>query len=610
MVDPINRKKKQKKTGNRIALWLAALLVLGIGILGWRLWTGIYIASPQLNYLLLNINGEPEKLISGEKVVLHPKDQIKVVKISTNVPFNIGIRLFCKGFDAQALLFEELGIADLFSEEEIFNNCEFRIQVKHFNKEIGYIQWKVEPYLEDWLEKASRAISLKRRIAILENALRSLPDRREIKIRLAQAYVEAKRWNSAARLLEDLIENRPERDLFDDLLVVYRSAGNRKGVKSVLIRMIKLWPDDPEPRYELAEVLEEQKRWADAIKQYEILINLVPPEDKPHLYDQLGYLYAKKKKYTKAIYWYEKALTINKSDENLYYNLAYLYEKIGKKDKSAFFLEQALKFKTDDMEGRLKLAQGYLEKKNYKKAKSLITEVLKRKPGNMKALLLLVEIEEKLGNKTALKNVYKKILAKEPKNDTVMYNLGVLEYESGNLDQASRLLARYLKMKPRDKDAHGLLFYIYRKAKKQKAAFDEALKLISLTPKDLEPYHFAFQYLKSKKDYDQIIQLMNKGLKANPDALVLREYLVFCYLEKNQEKNAMEQMEKILAQRPKDVKLWLHLARLREKNGLYHKALMAYKHVVELDPGNDEAAEAYLKLRLKGFENEEASGGQ
>ena len=59
--------------------------------------------------------------------------------------------------------------------------------------------------------------------------------------------------------------------------------------------------------------------------------------------------------------------------------------------------------------------------------------------------------------------------------------------------------------------------------------------------------------------------------------------------------------------RPKDPVLWLQLARLSEKLDRNQEAIEAYRHVMQLSPDNQEAEDAYLRLRLMGVERGKAA---
>jgi len=109
-----------------------------------------------------------------------------------------------------------------------------------------------------------------------------------------------------------------------------------------------------------------------------------------------------------------------------------------------------------------------------------------------------------------------------------------------------------------------------------------------------------FESLRAKGAYAKIFRIMKRAVKAYPRKIIFREYLVLACLKTGKEDQAANQMEEILKARPKDLDLWLQLARLREKNNNIEGAAKAYKRIIEISPEHDEASEAYLRLRLKG----------
>jgi tetratricopeptide (TPR) repeat protein len=599
-------KRKKSPIYRRSAFWLIILILIAASISGWRLWRGLYVIPPRLNFILLTVNKEPQKILSGEILALHPKDRIKIVEVSTNVPFNLFIRLVARGLDVNALRYEEVSISKLLPDEKILDHYKFRIWVKYRNQELGYVEWKVQPYAEDWLGKAERTINPERRLAILESASRLLPGDSEIRRRLLDEYKSQKLWEKAVRMLEDMAGKELDEDILMELLDVYTAMQSKDGIISVLERLVNLNPDDLETRFELAETLEKKGELKAAVKEYEALLGRMEEKDKLPVYKRLGYLYAKTGPLEKAISNYLNALEIDKRDVNIYYNLSYLYERINQKDKADFYLDKATELKSEDTESRLKLAHRMIEKGEFEKAEKYLKQILKKDPNSLEALLLMAQIMERREEKEALRGIYERILSQDPKNDIVRYNLGALEYGAGNLDASLRYFESYVKAHSEDASAHGILFDIYKKQKKDDMAFNQARTLIKLRPKNVEPYHYIFDYLNSRGDYNRIVHFMDMGLEANPDQTDLRAYLVLAYVKTGKEKLAIKQIEEILKVRPKDVKLLMHLAVLREKNGDLDGALEAYKRIIEISPGHKDAEEAYLRLRLRRVKDEGA----
>jgi hypothetical protein len=62
----------------------------------------------------------------------------------------------------------------------------------------------------------------------------------------------------------------------------------------------------------------------------------------------------------------------------------------------------------------------------------------------------------------------------------------------------------------------------------------------------------------------------------------------------------IKKLEDRIYERPKDISLWLELARKREKYDDKSGAMDAYRHVLELSPNHEVATKAFLRLRIQG----------
>ncbi len=567
---------------------MIALLVAAAVTAGWLLWRGIYDVSPRFDFVLISVNHESQKVLSGETLRLHPKDSVKILKISTNMLSDLGVRLVSRSFDVGALRHEEMILSAILPNQEIFDHYNFRVLIKYRNQDLGYIDWQVQPGAEDWLDKASRTINSDHRLAILERATQFLPDNRQIKTRLLEEYRSLKRWKQLAPMLEDMAKKKPDQEILVDLLEVYTAMQSEDGIISVLKRLIELNPDDLETQNQLAEIFEGTGKLKEAIIEYEGLLGRLDKKDRLPFYNRLGYLYTKIGRVEKAIFFYLKAVELDKKDANLYYNLSYLYEKIGQKEKADFYLGSAVGLKSKDMEGRLTLAERLIKKKDLKKAKEYLSEVLKEKPKSFEALLLMAQVLEKRGEKEELKEIYKRILSLEPKNETVTFNLGVLEYETGNLKASLNYLKAYLKSHPKDFAVHEIVFDIYKKQNNVRLAFKEARVLIELRPKEIGPYYYIFDHLAAKGDYEGVIRIMEKGLEANPKQTDFKMYLALACLKTGEGlKKARKQLSEVLKETPKSLEALLLMAQVLEKLGEKGELKKNYVRILSLEPKNE-----------------------
>jgi superkiller protein 3 len=466
----------------------------------------------------------------------------------------------------------------------------------------------VEPYVEDWLERADRTIDPDRKIKILEEGLAFAPGDTKIRDRLLEVYKSHKKWSKAAGMLEAMAEENPDEKeaLLVELLDIYEATDNKDGVISVLERLADLKPTDSNVQLRLAIALEEEGKKEKAAALYENALTLLEKEKRLPIYKTLGYLYTDLGRTDKAITAYLKAVELDGKDANLYYNLSTLYERAGNKERANVYLSKAISLQPEDMESRLKLAESLIKAGKYEAAETHLTEILDSKPDSVRAMVLLVPVLEKQGDTKRLIEIYKRMLALDPKNETLAYNIAVLEYEAGRLEESVPYFEQYLESHPDDVEVHSLLLDIFKKLNKEDLLLREARALIRLRPKDKGPYYTIFEILNKRGDYRSVIREMKKGLTAHPESTDLREFLILAYLKTGQENLAVDAMRELLKAKPKDIQMRLQLAELLEKQGKLQEAADAYETVLDLAPRQEEARQAYPRLLMDLARRQEA----
>lgn len=596
------RKKPRRRT--RKTYWVLLLLAVGVFLFAWWIYPGYYSASPRFKSMLLQKNDEVLLVLNGDTLELHPQDRVKILNLSTTVTFNVGVRIFAGGLDLPALSHEKLSLATLLPREATEGEQRFKVEVKHFNRDIGFIHVVVRPFVEDWLEKAERVIEPSRRIEVLEEALKFAPAERRIQTRLLEEYKSQRKWPKLIPMLESLAKEKEDGLVLQDLVEAYEHVGDVGGILSSLQRLLQVKPDDVKSRLRYASALENSKKTKEAIAQYEEALKGAEKGEQVTILKTVGFLHSQTGDVPKAIQSYVKAFEMDKGDANLCYNLSSLYEKAGNPERADFYLGEAIRLRPEDQEGRMRLSERLLERGQLEEADRHLTELLRKSSDPMHVLVLMSQVAEKKKDHRKLRNIYARILALEPENRTVMYNLGMLAYEAGDLSAALPHLERYARAHPQEGDVQSVLFDIYRKLKKEDLAFKTAQALAALNPKDPQPYSYILEYLSGKGEYAKIVEAAESGLKSHPENLDMRSYLVLAYLKTGKEDLALEQMKQTLKLTPRDLDLLLQVARLQEKKGLSADALETYRKVLNLAPDHEEAGEAYLRLRMGGLPNE------
>ncbi len=594
----VRKIRKKPGEGNRISpVLIIVIIVLLAG--GVYLYRGFNPSEVRLNYIVITKNMETIKLLQGETASFHPADICKIGEISTNVFFNQGISLASADIDVDGLLYEDTPLEKLLNDKDIFKRHQVTLEVKRNQDVAGAIKIVIEPDVEDWIARVEGAPDSETKVEVLEKAIDTGFTDGKIVDMLVDEYIASKAWRKAVDLIEKVAGDSPKTEDIQKLLKVYEAAKNNVKIADMLVRLIKLSPDDVGLRKRLAELYESTGKRENAIYEYRTLLDKVPDNDRAVIYKKLGYMYSEGKQTKNSIDAYLKALELDSEDVNIYYNLASLYEATGDRANADKYLSIVMEKKPDDIESRIKMAEGLIAKKEYKKAESYLTEVTRVRPDYTDAWLMLANLEEKRGNKKALREYYKKILSLVPENKTVLFNLGTLEYETGNPKTAKDYFIKYLKANPGDIEAREFLFDIYKKEKNDKSAYEQATKILDKNPGKKQYYAFVFEYLNRAKDYKTMYKVMSTGLKKNPGDEDITKYLMIACLNTGKEKEAANYIEVLLKSKPNDVPTLLQLARLYEKLGKPADALKLYKKILDLSPDNEEAEEAYLRLRME-----------
>ena len=134
-----------------------------------------------------------------------------------------------------------------------------------------------------------------RQVAALEDAATRLPHRRDVLLKLSDAYESNRDEAAAARILERLtVTPRPEDEpLLERLLTVYLWAGDYEGQATVLRKLVALSPTDLEVVRELSMVARSLNRQQEAASVLQAYVRRQPgnPEGRrllAQIYDSLG----------------------------------------------------------------------------------------------------------------------------------------------------------------------------------------------------------------------------------------------------------------------------------------------------------------------------------
>jgi Tfp pilus assembly protein PilF len=180
-------------------------------------------------------------------------------------------------------------------------------------------------------------------------------------------------FREATRLQPDFGEAR--------LLIGYSLLALGKNAEAVreLERAVKLLPQQPQARLQLAKAYERGHHWFGVVEQYHVLRELEPGNGE--------YAYQLGKAYQKLSDWsYQQIIRVHSGSARLYQTLGQNYLQQGKYELAILEYQRAIQADPKLPELHLALALIYLEQKRFDEASKEIELELKLAPESKKAL--------------------------------------------------------------------------------------------------------------------------------------------------------------------------------------------------------------------------------
>jgi|GEM_PF-2731315 len=608
-------------------LWLAGI-VAGIAFLllasgpGFKPWLRFFSSEPpRLSSLTFDFNGRPVKLLAGQSLLVKHMDRLKVIDFETSGGRGARLTLEGRGFEAEPLLTGAV-VGELLPASDVTQR--FDLLVKQGDKTLGQvglipiikpIDWVLlaQPWEGarrlDYLKAAWRTAPANPLLLdqIIETAL-SLDRRQEAaaalkakgrvvfsiadQVKLARLYEELDQPEDQAQVVSRLAELEPDQELWADKLVSLTEKSGNKALKDKVLKQLagqEKWADK---LMDLAETTKDEDLKVKALEQ---LAENRGGSRSAEASKKLAYTYAQAGRWKEAAQAYEEAARLDPKDINIQRNLAVIYGRLADEAKRRQALEKVLALDEKDLATARELAR--LAPPD--KSREAWQRVLKLKPDDEEALIRLVRMAQARGDADELIGFYARLSELKPQDPVLHYNLGLNLMQLKRWDAAEVSLKRAHQLSPKDVDILTALWDVQRQANKLGPGLETAEKLLAFKPHDLELYRYLYSGLKDGGDLARLEDLLGQGVKANAKSVELWKMLVQVRLARRNPAGAAKALDKVVELEPKDADNRLRLAKLLESLGQLKEAMDQYAAVLELEPQNEAAGEAYLRLKFE-----------
>ncbi|MBS4028249.1 MAG: tetratricopeptide repeat protein, partial [Ignavibacteriales bacterium] len=215
-------------------------------------------------------------------------------------------------------------------------------------------------------------------------------------------------------------------------------------VRSFFLKLKDEEPNDWRPYWFLAAIAASEEKYAEAITQYEKIIEL--DETNIEGWVNLATMYSEQKQFTEMATVLERARKIIPNDVRINFFLGIAYYRDGKLTESVDPLERTLQQRPNDFNTLSTLALVYDALKRYAESDRLYEEALRVDPENH---LILNNYGYSLSARgeqlPRAKEMAEKALAKQPKNTSYLDTMGWVHFKLGNYSDAKNFIQQAIE---------------------------------------------------------------------------------------------------------------------------------------------------------------------
>ena len=276
---------------------------------------------------------------------------------------------------------------------------------------------------------------------------------------------------------------------------------------------------------------------------------------------------------------------------NALQRIAELSFQLGRFAESAHALEMMIEIDPSNYELRKLTAETYINAGEFQKAKSILSELIEIKPSDAQARVTHMGVLLQLGEKSNAIKVFDEILSDDSIGvDIKLQAVETLLRRSSNdtslipkvKKSLNDLSARY----PNEWKVHWLLGVIASEDKNNEGAFKEFANVVKINPKIVEAWRGIEVALYEIGNFEELIKWMKDGLKNFPDDFFLNFLLGLGYHRFDQNKEAVQPLEKALSIEPQNIDVISTLALVYDAIGEAAKSDSLHELGLKISPNN------------------------
>jgi len=323
--------------------------------------------------------------------------------------------------------------------------------------------------------------------------------------------------------------------------------------------------------------------WQNSEVMWSYVISVFP-KSAYNAYNNLGNAYYEKGELDKAIYEYNRALSLKTNYAGAYNNLGIAYADKGMVDEAIAHYKKALAINPNYAEAHYSLGNTYVEKGEPDNAISEYKKAIDIKPDYADAHNNLGLVYEKEGLLDKAISHYQIVLTGNPNFIEAHNNLGIAYADKDMVDEAILNYKKALALDPNFAEAHYNLGNAYVEKGESDNAISEYEKALAIKP-DYAKAHYILGLVYYKKgSYEKAITECTRSLLINPDDAYAHNYLGASYVKKGRVREAIAEFSKAIVLEPGFADAHNNLGLAYFKTGRLDDAISEYTQALAINP--------------------------
>jgi cellulose synthase operon protein C len=425
--------------------------------------------------------------------------------------------------------------------------------------------------------------------AVLREAIISDPDSEQRHLALADFFVNRKDVPASERVLLDAATKLPYSSQIQfGLAALYQKSGQADKAReryAVLVQEFKQKPVGLEAKVKLAEMDLLAGRDLDAERQVQEVL-----QENPRSSDGLilsGRMALARRNGKDAVQAFRTVLHDQPELATVHYLLGQAYQLTGETNLAKESLERAVVMYPDQVEAKRSLAVLESRSGRYQQARARLDDLLKQRPDDVAALDMLMTLDLMTKNWSGAERTLAQLRRVSGENHVALLAEGRFYEAQQRLNDAGRAYERAIVSAPNEPEpllallkvevaqrqtarargrletlltassdhpfAHGLLGEVLSLLGDREAAVHEYREAVRLNPKWITPWLNWTTLFLSEKKPEMAAQIVEDGLKANPESEELYMLLASARSEQGQIDSAMAAYDTVLHLNPRNV---------------------------------------------------------